>query len=100
MLSPGCDRRDQGNGTTPSCGRMRRMRPTLGLGSDPMADLDLRPERRDQLAAELRAELEALIPDSSTAVRGSLAAKTADPYSDIDLCWVVRDETFTAAVSA
>jgi predicted nucleotidyltransferase len=65
-----------------------------------MADLDLRPERRDQLAAELRAELEALIPDSSTAVRGSLAAKTADPYSDIDLCWVVRDETFTAAVSA
>jgi hypothetical protein len=65
-----------------------------------MADLDLRPDRRDQLATGLRAELEALIPGSATALRGSLAAQTADPYSDIDLCWTVGDETFTAAVSA
>ena len=65
-----------------------------------MADLDLRPERRDQLAAELRAELEALIPGSTATLRGSLANRTADPYSDIDLCWVAGDETFTAAVSA
>jgi hypothetical protein len=65
-----------------------------------MADLDLRPERRDQLAAELRAELEALIPGSTTTLRGSLANRTADPYSDIDLSWVAGDETFTAAVSA
>jgi predicted nucleotidyltransferase len=65
-----------------------------------MADLDLLPERRHQLAARLRAELEALIPGSATALRGSLAARTADPYSDIDLCWVVGDETFTAAASA
>ena len=65
-----------------------------------MADLDLRPERRDQLTAGLRAELEALIPGSATDLRGSLATGTADPYSDIDLCWVVGDETFTAAVSA
>jgi predicted nucleotidyltransferase len=65
-----------------------------------MADLDLRPERRDELAAGLRAELEALIPGSATALRGSLASRTADPYSDIDLCWVVEDEAFTAAVSA
>jgi hypothetical protein len=65
-----------------------------------MADLDLRPERRDQLAAGLRAELEALIPGSATDLRGSLASGTADPYSDIDLCWVVGDETFTTAVSA
>jgi hypothetical protein len=65
-----------------------------------MADLDLRPERRDQLVAGLRAELEELIPGSSTTLRGSLAARTADPYSDIDLRWVVGDETFTAAVSA
>jgi predicted nucleotidyltransferase len=65
-----------------------------------VADLDLRPERRDKLAAEVRAALEALIPGSSTAVRGSLAAQTADSYSDIDLCWVVGDENFTAAVSA
>jgi hypothetical protein len=65
-----------------------------------VADLDLRPERRDQLAAGLRAELEGLVPGSSTTLRGSLAAQTADPYSDIDLCWVVGDETFPAAVSA
>jgi hypothetical protein len=65
-----------------------------------VADLDLRPERRDQLAVGLRAELEGLMPGSSTTLRGSLAAQTADPYSDIDLCWVVADETFPAAVSA
>jgi predicted nucleotidyltransferase len=64
-----------------------------------VADLDLRPERRDQLAAGLRAELEALIPGSSTGLYGSLATRTADPYSDIDLCWVIGDETFPAAVS-
>jgi predicted nucleotidyltransferase len=65
-----------------------------------VADLDLRPERRDKLAAGLRTELEALIPGSATALRGSLAARTADPYSDIDLCWVIGDGMFTAAVSA
>jgi hypothetical protein len=65
-----------------------------------VADLDLRPERRDQLAAGLRAELEAFVPGSVTALRGSLAAGAADPYSDIDLCWVAGDETFGAAVSA
>jgi predicted nucleotidyltransferase len=65
-----------------------------------MADLDLRPERRDQLAAGLRAQLEAFVPGSVTALRGSLAAGAADSYSDIDLCWVAWDETFGAAVSA
>ena len=65
-----------------------------------MADLDLRPDRRDQLTAELRAGLEALIPGSTTTLRGSLASQTADPYSDIDLCWIAEDESFAAAVSA
>jgi hypothetical protein len=65
-----------------------------------VADLDLRPERRDQLAAGLRAQLEAFVPGSVTALRGSLAAGAADSYSDIDLCWVAWDETFGAAVSA
>jgi hypothetical protein len=46
-----------------------------------VADLDLRPERRGQLAAGLRAELEAFVPGSVTALRGSLATGTADPYS-------------------
>ena len=65
-----------------------------------MPDLDLRPERRNELTAGLRAELEALIPGSATALRGSLASGTADPYSDIDLCWVVEDGVFTAAAAA
>jgi len=65
-----------------------------------MADLDLRADRRDHLAAWLCAEVEALIPGSAASLRGSLAARTADPYSDIDLCWVVDDERFSAAVSA
>jgi hypothetical protein len=64
-----------------------------------MADLDLRGERRGQLAAGLRAELEAFVPGSVTVLRGSLAAGTADSYSDIDLCWVAGDETFGTAVS-
>jgi predicted nucleotidyltransferase len=65
-----------------------------------MADLDLRPARRDHLAARLSAELEALMPRSAVSLRGSLAAGTADAYSDIDLCWAVGDEAFPAAVSA
>src|SRR4051812_48165606 len=64
-----------------------------------MADPDLRPELRDELAARLRAGLEAVVPGSSTSLRGSLASRTADPYSDIDLCWVVEDESFATAVS-
>jgi hypothetical protein len=65
-----------------------------------MADLDLRPERRDQLTADLRAGLEALVPGSSSTLRGSLASRTADPYSDIDLGWAVEDESFAAAAAA
>lgn len=65
-----------------------------------MTDLNLLPERREKLASRLRAELEALIPGSVTAFRGSLATGAADPYSDIDLCWVVADEAFPAAVAA
>jgi hypothetical protein len=45
-------------------------------------------ERDRLLAAGLRcAEL-----------RGSVASGTADRYSDVDLCWVVPDEMFAAAV--
>ena len=65
-----------------------------------MADLDLRPERRNELTARLRAGLETLVPGSSTSLRGSLASGTADPYSDIDLCWVVENESFAKATSA
>ncbi|HSZ43596.1 MAG TPA: hypothetical protein VK817_26825 [Trebonia sp.] len=65
-----------------------------------MTDLDLRPARRDRLAAGLSAELESLMPRSAVSLRGSLGAGTADEYSDIDLCWAVADESFPAAASA
>ena len=63
-----------------------------------VADLDLRTERRELLAAELRAALTAAIPGSQTGLRGSLASGTADRYSDIGLCWVVPDDRFAVAV--
>jgi predicted nucleotidyltransferase len=65
-----------------------------------MADLDLRPERRDKLAAELGVMCETLVPGSEISLRGSLAAGTADKYSDIDLLWSVPDGEFSDAVTA
>lgn len=50
------------------------------------------------LAGRLRAALAAAVAGSRTGMLGSLGAGTADRYSDIDLCWVVRDEAFAAAV--
>jgi hypothetical protein len=61
-------------------------------------DLDLRPERRDQLTGKLLAALQGWVPSSRTQLRGSLGAGTADEYSDIDICWVVPDRDFTEAV--
>jgi len=63
-------------------------------------DVDLRPERRERLAAELRAALTAAIPDSQAELRGSLGSGTADPYSDIDLAWMVPDDMFAVAVGS
>lgn len=65
-----------------------------------MADLDLRPERRELLVFELRAALEAEVPSSRTSLRGSLASGTADLYSDIDVCWLVPDDRSTVAVDS
>jgi hypothetical protein len=64
-----------------------------------MADLDLRPGRREELADGLSAALASLLPGADVSRRGSLARGTADAYSDIDLCWAVADESFPAAVS-
>lgn len=65
-----------------------------------MADLDLRPERRALLASDTRSALTSAVFGSRTWLRGSLASGTADDYSDIDICWVVPDGEFTAAVDA
>jgi hypothetical protein len=65
-----------------------------------VADLDLRPERREQLVAELRGALCDAVPGSRAGLRGSLASGTADRYSDIDLCWVVPDSRFAVAVDS
>jgi predicted nucleotidyltransferase len=63
-------------------------------------DLDLRPERRGQVASELRGALTAAIAGSRTWLRGSLVTGMADRYSDIDISWVVPDDAFTAAVDS
>src|SRR5215470_6526025 len=54
------------------------------MGQDPArwppvaADLDLRPERRDQLTGKLLTALQGWVPSSSTQLRGSLGAGTSD----------------------
>jgi predicted nucleotidyltransferase len=59
----------------------------------------LDPAVRARLAADLVATLQAGIPDSRVRLRGSLAAGTADRYSDIDLLWDVPDAEFARAVT-
>jgi hypothetical protein len=74
------------------------------MGQDParwppvVADLDLRPERRDKLIGKLLAALQGWIPSSVAQPRGSLSSGTADDYSDIDISWVVPEQDFTEAV--
>jgi predicted nucleotidyltransferase len=65
-----------------------------------MADPDPRPERRQVIVSEIVSALAAAIPGSQVNLRGSLAAGTADRYSDIDLCWVVTNESFRTAVES
>lgn len=58
------------------------------------------PLERAPLAQALLASLAAASPGSSVALRGSLARGTADPWSDIDLLWIVPDAAFDAAVAS
>ena len=55
---------------------------------------------RDAVAAALLAALPAAVPGSSAELRGSLAAGTADEFSDIDLLWIVPDRDLLAALVA
>jgi hypothetical protein len=63
-----------------------------------MADLDLRPERRQALAAKVVAALTSAVAGSAASLRGSLATGSADGYSDIDALWVVPDDRFSQAL--
>lgn len=54
----------------------------------------LRETDRAALAAEVRAALERCCPGSAAEPAGSLAAGTADAFSDIDIAWVVPDARF------
>lgn len=54
---------------------------------------------RAALAAEVCAALEAGCPGSRARLIGSLAAGTADVFSDIDVEWVVPDAQFSAGVA-
>jgi predicted nucleotidyltransferase len=53
---------------------------------------------RAALAAEVRSALEGCCSGSHADLVGSLAAGTADVFSDIDIAWVVPDERFPACL--
>src|SRR5260370_36228455 len=60
----------------------------MGRNPEPVADFDLRPERRQTFASKLLGNLEDWVPGSVAEIRGSMGSGTADDYSDIDICWV------------
>jgi len=57
-------------------------------------------EQRKLVVDRLVGALEAAIAGSRVGLRGSLAAGTADQFSDIDLCWQVPDDRFADALAA
>jgi predicted nucleotidyltransferase len=63
-----------------------------------MADLDLRPERRDLVAEQMLARLKSAVSGSDAGLRGSLASGSADGFSDIDAFWIVPDNCFASAL--
>ena len=63
-------------------------------------DVDLSPERRDRIVDGVRSALEKAVVGSSLVLRGSLAAGTADRYSDIDAIWRVPDGRRQSAIDA
>lgn len=55
---------------------------------------------RAEFAARITGELAAACPGSRAGLRGSLAAGTADAYSDVDVLWTVPAGRFGASVDA
>jgi predicted nucleotidyltransferase len=63
-----------------------------------MNDLHTDPQIRQRVALRLLDALSASVPGSRAVLRGSLARRTADQYSDIDISWEVPDEHFAQAL--
>lgn len=61
------------------------------------AALALDPEERRRVADGLLSALEAAVPGSTARLRGSMAAGTADDYSDVDVRWEVPAPAFGRA---
>jgi predicted nucleotidyltransferase len=62
--------------------------------------VDLEPRRRTWLVDRILGCLEEAAPGSRALLRGSLAANTADEYSDIDVLWEVPDADFQRCVAS
>ncbi|MFJ1680639.1 hypothetical protein ACIODT_37910 [Streptomyces sp. NPDC088251] len=60
--------------------------------------MEFRGDRED-LATGVRAVLERGCPGSKATLLGSLAAGSADVYSDIDVEWIVPDDRFAACLA-
>jgi hypothetical protein len=61
--------------------------------------MDLDARRRTRLVDRILGCLEEAAPGSHALLRGSLAANTADQYSDIDVLWEVPDSDFQWCVA-
>jgi predicted nucleotidyltransferase len=62
--------------------------------------VDLDARRRTRLVDRILGCLEEAAPGSHALLRGSLAANTADQYSDIDVLWEVPDPDFQRCVAS
>jgi predicted nucleotidyltransferase len=62
--------------------------------------VNLEPRRRTWLVDRILGCLEEAAPGSRALLRGSLAANTADEYSDIDVLWEVPDADFQGCVAS
>lgn len=60
----------------------------------------LDPVLRNQLAERVPRCLESAVSGSTARLRGSLATGNADPYSDIDILWVVPNRAFPLLTDA
>jgi len=79
----------------PTCDGLKgpsQIRPTVGLDMNP--DVGQRRELTDRI----QAALEEAAPGSEALLRGSLADRSADEYSDIDMLWEVPDSLFKMCV--